>query len=294
MLEIITATLGISRETAIFALLVFAVIVIILLISRYKSSLMVSKVVAKSSNGKTWRRTPTNISPPSSTSSTRVSRATSINNLSHLSSTTSKPSATGLAQPTNVELPKVIIKQLQDVVANAANMRALFSKIDKLDTIVSDIGRLEALMTRIDGLEAIVARIEQLQLSFIPPSPAKDNSTSSQAAPLSIPIPPPHQPQAQQPLSKPVMPKTPPKALINQEMSIAEGNDLPEDLRYFFEELIKKSVWEERELRSAAIENGLRHNDAIHRLNDWAYEKYGGYLVVEDKGQFIVRKEIFA
>ena len=78
------------------------------------------------------------------------------------------------------------------------------------------------------------------------------------------------------------------------DMMHAEGNDLPEDLHGFYATIITKGVWEKSAIRRVALKNGLMHNSAIKRLNEWANEKYGDYLVVKDEEQFIVQRDIFA
>ena len=283
ILKTITSTLGVSSETVALALFASFVFIITLLISRYKYNRMVSEVAEKTSNVSTWRVAPTTISPPPSTSSTNISKSTNINTLTQMASATNVAPITSLAQPTDIGLPNAIIKQLQGIVANAGKLKALFAKIDKLDTIVSDIGKLEDLTAKIDRLEVVVARIEKLQLLL---SPSQYDSAPQSAAPSkSI--------QTQPLPSKPVLPQVSHDESINREILLVEDNDLPKDLRGFFEMIITKRVWEESEIRDAALKNGLMHNIANDMLNEWADKKYGDSLVTEEGRQFIVHRDIF-
>ena len=285
-IETITSTLGVSSEAIALVLFIFFIMIIAALINRYKYKHIVSEVAEKSSNGSTWRVAPTNIPPPPSTSSTKISKSTGINTLTQAASATNAAPITSPAQSTDIELPNAIIRQLQRIVADAGKLKALFTKIDKLDTIASDIGKLEDLAAKIDKLEVVTARIEKLQLSLSPPSPSQDNKAPQTTA-ISQPI------QIQPLPSKPALAKVSHDKPTNQELLLAEGNDLPEDLQGFFEIIITKRVWEETEIHDAALKNELMHNDANDRLNEWADEKYGDILVTEEGKQFIVHRDIF-
>ena len=271
MLEMIAAELGVSSQTAAIILLAFFVLIIVALFRRYRYKLIVSEATKNSPNGSTWRVAPTNISPqPNKSRPTNQARPTSP------------------ARPTDIELPKAIIKQLQVVVADAGKLKALFAKIDKLDTIASDIGRLENLITRIYGLEHIVTRIEKLQLpsddkpdKVMPSIDIKiDRATNTDKLNNIPPV-------------KPVLQQVANNELFNLDRMRAEGKDLPEDLHGFYEVVITKNVWEKSEMRRTALKNGLMHNNAIDRLNEWADEKYRDQLIVKDEGQFIVQRDIF-
>ena len=142
LFEMIATTLGVSSKTVAFAMFAFIVfITLVLLFRRQKYQRILREVTPKNHRGNTWQATPTNLSSPPRT-----------------------PPTTEHAQPTDIELPKAIIKQLQVVVADAGKLKALFTKIDKLDTVVSDIEKLEAMIERIYGLETLIARIERLQV----------------------------------------------------------------------------------------------------------------------------------
>ena len=291
-LEMVATKLGVANGTVILALWAFfALILFTLLLRKHKYKRMLSEAAKKSSHSTGLQvtaaakksRDATGLKVTSTNFPELPKASTPINATPPKQMTTLSPrtSATNLAQPTDVELPKVIIKQLQGVVADAGKLKALFSKIDKLDTIVAELGKLEHLTARIDKLEAIVVRMEKLPTSSAPQLADKPETKAT------VPPPPPIPQQAQPP---PFLPTETPE----HKMLLSEGSDLPEELHGFFTLLITKHIWEEKEIRRIALKNGLMHNDAVDKINAWAYDKCGDHLVVDDNGQFIVQKDIFA
>ena len=301
-LEMVATKLGVDSDTVIMALLAFLVLIIISSLFRRRNyKRMVAAATKKTIHNSSWGTASTSIpaisSPPKASSTMSTMPTNKINTLSPTPSAIPTPSAmpmpsampinyaTNLPQPTDVELPKIIIKQLQGVVADTGKLKALFNKIDKLDTIVTEIGKLEDLTVRIDRIEAIVASLEKLHP---PSSPALSYKHAVPSAAPAPPIPPPQQAQP------PPIPPISSAEIDNHKMLLSEGSDLPEALHGFFAVLIAKRIWEEKEIRRVALKNGLIYNDAIDTINAWAYEKCGDYLIVDDNGQFIVQKDIFA
>lgn len=66
---------------------------------------------------------------------------------------------------------------------------------------------------------------------------------------------------------------------------------LPARYAAFYQLLIAKEQWPLEEAESVARKHGHMLSGAIEALNDWAFEKYGGQLFVEDGGQLLVEKQ---
>lgn len=274
IIETVAATLGIPSSFVTTALCVLLVLLVVMLIFRRgRHKYIVADAVKNTNNDDSW----------------------------------------SAASPTNIELPKAIIKQLQQAVADTGKLKALFSKIDKLDTIVSDIEKLKDLSARIDGLDAVVARIEQLQAAanakhheLLQTLLAKIDTTGKTppappAAPwLTSPVATTPTAAAEQPLTPPelvpVMSEQPvpvaPPQLVREDSKILVVNELTDDLRRFCQAIITKDVWITNELRHLALENNLMHNDAIDKLNEWSNKKYHDDLMIEEDGKFLVQRDI--
>ena len=54
--------------------------------------------------------------------------------------------------------------------------------------------------------------------------------------------------------------------------------------------LISKPEWDLKEIDGLARQQGLMLSGAIDALNEWAAEKYGGQLFVEDGGRILVEQ----
>jgi tellurite resistance protein len=63
---------------------------------------------------------------------------------------------------------------------------------------------------------------------------------------------------------------------------------LPERYAAFYQVLLAKGDWSLKEAEVAAREHGHMLAGAIETLNDWAFEKYGGQLFVEDGERLVV------
>lgn len=111
--------------------------------------------------------------------------------------------------------------------------------------------------------------------------------------------PPPHSPSATvAPLSPQVtsLSATPPAAVAHDVVAVAAGPDvvqtddptLPARYAAFYRLLLARAQWELPEVEALARRHGHMLSGAVEALNDWAYDKYGGQLFVEDGGRLLV------
>ena len=75
------------------------------------------------------------------------------------------------------------------------------------------------------------------------------------------------------------------------DQSEATGTDSPPRHGELFEVLITKSKWDMSDLDTLAREQGTMLSGALDALNEWATEKYGGQLFVEDGSYLYVEQE---
>ena len=73
------------------------------------------------------------------------------------------------------------------------------------------------------------------------------------------------------------IPQQPAKQQDEEEIALDEKHEK------FMEQVVSKSEWDKKELREKAKEHSLMINAAISKINDWAEEKYGDYLIFEDE-----------
>jgi uncharacterized tellurite resistance protein B-like protein len=66
---------------------------------------------------------------------------------------------------------------------------------------------------------------------------------------------------------------------------------LPQRYAAFYQMLITRDEWPRAELEALARQHGLMLGGAIDALNDWAFEKFGGQLFVDDGARFLVQRE---
>jgi uncharacterized tellurite resistance protein B-like protein len=64
----------------------------------------------------------------------------------------------------------------------------------------------------------------------------------------------------------------------------------PQRYASLYQLLISKQEWDVKEIDGVARQQGLMLSGAIDALNEWAAEKYGGQLFVEDGGKIIVER----
>ena len=66
---------------------------------------------------------------------------------------------------------------------------------------------------------------------------------------------------------------------------------LPARYAAFYQMLIGREQWQLDEAEAAARQHGHMLSGAIEALNDWAFEKYGGQLFVEDGERLVVERQ---
>ena len=65
---------------------------------------------------------------------------------------------------------------------------------------------------------------------------------------------------------------------------------LPPRYAGFYQLLITRTEWDVKDIDGLARREGLMLSGAIDALNEWAAEKYGGQLFVEDGGRILVEQ----
>lgn len=65
---------------------------------------------------------------------------------------------------------------------------------------------------------------------------------------------------------------------------------MPQRYAGFYALLISRQEWETKEIEGLARQQGLMLNGAIDALNEWAAEKYGGQLFVEDGAKLLIEQ----
>lgn len=89
---------------------------------------------------------------------------------------------------------------------------------------------------------------------------------------------------------------TPPAIVAHDVVAVAAGPDvvqtddptLPARYAVFYRLLLARAQWELPEVEALARQHGHMLSGAVEALNDWAYDKYGGQLFVEDGGRLVV------
>jgi uncharacterized tellurite resistance protein B-like protein len=71
----------------------------------------------------------------------------------------------------------------------------------------------------------------------------------------------------------------------------ASDTALPQQYVALYRMLVTRDRWDRAEIDARAREQGLMLSGAIDALNEWAYEKYGGQLFVEDGENLLVERE---
>jgi tellurite resistance protein len=69
--------------------------------------------------------------------------------------------------------------------------------------------------------------------------------------------------------------------------------DLPRDLHPFLQAATAQSLWSRATLDQLARTHRLMLGSAIERINEWAYDRLGDALFVEDSDSFLVQVELF-
>jgi uncharacterized tellurite resistance protein B-like protein len=82
-----------------------------------------------------------------------------------------------------------------------------------------------------------------------------------------------------------------PDALTNPLVVQTTDPTLPQRYADFYQMLITRDEWTRAELDTLARQHGLMLGGAIDALNDWAFEKFGGQLFVDDGARFLVQRE---
>jgi len=71
----------------------------------------------------------------------------------------------------------------------------------------------------------------------------------------------------------------------------SEDVELPQRYAQFYRFLISRDDWNLQEVDSVARQHGLMLSGAVEAINEWATEKYGGQLFIEDGSRLIVEQE---
>ena len=66
---------------------------------------------------------------------------------------------------------------------------------------------------------------------------------------------------------------------------------LPSRYAAFFQTLIVRGEWGITEVEYLARQHGHMLSGALEALNEWAFDKYGGQLFVEDGERVVVEKQ---
>jgi uncharacterized tellurite resistance protein B-like protein len=82
-----------------------------------------------------------------------------------------------------------------------------------------------------------------------------------------------------------------PDALTDPLVVQTSDPTLPQRYAAFYQMLITRDEWSRAELEALARQHGLMLGGAIDALNDWAFEKFGGQLFVDDGARFLVQRE---
>jgi hypothetical protein len=82
-----------------------------------------------------------------------------------------------------------------------------------------------------------------------------------------------------------------PDALTDPLVVQTSDPTLPQRYAAFYQMLITRDEWSRAELEALARQHGLMLGGAIDARNDWAFEKFGGQLFVDDGARFLVQRE---
>ena len=87
----------------------------------------------------------------------------------------------------------------------------------------------------------------------------------------------------------PVRPQPPVVSEVDSSV-VADKATLPPRYTSFYQLLISKQEWDLKEIDSLARQQGLMLSGVIDTLNEWAAEKYGGQLFVEDGSRLYIEQ----
>jgi hypothetical protein len=80
------------------------------------------------------------------------------------------------------------------------------------------------------------------------------------------------------------------KALAEMPVVTTADPTLPTRYAAFYQILITKAEWTVQDVESLARQHGLMRSGAIEELNEWATEKFGGQLFIEDGPKLLVEQ----
>ena len=87
-----------------------------------------------------------------------------------------------------------------------------------------------------------------------------------------------------------VVPTVPPS--LTEPLAVTTTDPtLPERYAAFYQMLITRDEWSRSEIEALARQHGLMLGGAVDALNDWAFEKFGGQLFVDDGARLTVQRE---
>ena len=81
-------------------------------------------------------------------------------------------------------------------------------------------------------------------------------------------------------------------AMAAPTVTATSDTTLPQRYAAFYQVLIAKADWTVKEADATAREHGHMLAGAVEALNDWAFEKYGGQLFVEDGDRLLVERAL--
>jgi len=80
------------------------------------------------------------------------------------------------------------------------------------------------------------------------------------------------------------------EATASAEAITSADTTLPQRYASFYQLLVSRQGWDLKEIDGLARQQGLMLSGAIDALNEWAAEKYGGQLFIEDGNQLVVEQ----